>query len=580
MQEIEFDAIIYDHANEIWLGFKDSIFNFSVNNPSEILPTLSTIETLCREEKLFAVGYLAYEAGQAMDNKAKVKLFNDYDLSCFRLYNDYTKFTNLPIPDDSFLLSSWAPSIEQVFYNKSILAIKELIQSGYTYQVNYTFRLKNTLSGSAYSLFYSMVNSQTPGYSAFLKFEDITVCSSSPELFFTKNNSSLVCKPMKGTIRRGRTLSEDIALKSKLKGSLKDQAENIMIVDMTRNDLGHISKIGSVRTHDLFEIEKYPTVWQMTSTVESNSSESISNIFKALFPCSSITGAPKLSTMKIIEQLESTPRGIYTGSIGMITPNLDCQFNVAIRTAVIDNQTKMLTYGVGGGVVWDSTDLGEYEEALLKAEVITKPRPEFDLKESFLWSAQDGYFLIEKHLDRLANSAELFDFSYDRQAIIAELDRLSALLDRGKNYKVNLLLSKKGKRSLKWLEISANPPANTGIKFGADPVNPEDWRLYHKTTLHDAQMKSIHDPFIEDELYFNEKGQITETSIANIAVELEGKLYTPPVSCGLLPGIYREYLLETGQLQEKIIHKDDLNSDSKIFLFNSVRKIWKAFLMK
>jgi len=579
MSAIKFDAIIYDQANQFWLGFKDPIINISTSDPAKIHSSLSNIETLCHENKLFAAGYLTYEAGLSMDQKYPTKEFNDHELLNFNLYNGYTKFLDLPIADNSFSLSSWSPSIDQFQYQQSISSIKELIASGYTYQVNFTFRLNNILIGEPYSLFYSLVNSHAPGYSSFLKFNDISICSLSPELFFTKNGSALKCKPMKGTIRRGRTITEDDALKNKLKNSIKDQAENIMIVDMTRNDLGRISKIGSVRTHHLFEIEKYPTLWQMTSTVESVSSESIASIFKALFPCSSITGAPKISTMRIIEELESTSRGIYTGAIGFITPNLDCQFNVAIRTAVINNQTNLLTYGVGGGVVWDSTDQGEYEEAMLKAEIIAKPRPQFELKEAFRWNSQEGYFLVEKHLERLSKSAELFDFSYDQPMIIMELNQLELSFDCAKHYKVNLRLSKEGKRTYKWIEISATPPENTRIKFSSKPVSSNDWQYYHKTTLQDPHLDSIPNPLIDDQLFFNENGEITETSIANIAIELDGKLYTPPVSCGLLPGTYREQLLETGQLHEKIIHKDELNPDSRIFLFNSVRKMWKAALV-
>lgn len=579
MSATEFDAIIYDQTNQVWLGFKDPILTISTSDPSKVHSSLSNIETFCYEKELFAIGFLTYEAGQGMDQKNFTKSFDDYDLVRFKLYNGYAKFNNLPSADIPFSLSGWVPSIDRSQYEKSISSIKALIASGHTYQVNFTFRLYNTLIGDHYSLFHSLVNSLSPGYSAFLKYEDISICSFSPELFFTKNGSALKCKPMKGTIRRGRTLSEDNVLKSNLKNSVKDQAENIMIVDMTRNDLGRISKIGSVRTHHLFEIEKYPTLWQMTSTVESVSSENIASIFKALFPCSSITGAPKISTMKIIKDLESTPRGIYTGAIGFITPKLDCQFNVAIRTAVINNQTNLLTYGVGGGVVWDSTDQGEFEEALLKAEVITQPSPKFELKEAILWNSRDNYFLIEKHFERLAKSAELFDYSYDQPMISQELDQLVPLFDAEKHYKVNLRLSKEGKRTYKWIEICAETPETTKLKFSPNPVNSNDWQIYHKTTLQDPHLESIPNPLMADELFVNENGQITETSIANIAVELEGKLYTPPASCGLLSGTYREHLLETGQLYEKIIHKDELNPNSRIFLFNSVRKFWKATLV-
>lgn len=579
MRHSEFDAILYDQNKSVWLGFKNPVKQFCVSKQKDILPALSEIEELCEKNHCFAVGYLAYEAAPAFDKNLNCLEFNDYDLLNFYIFSDHVDFKALEIPSHPIFLRDWYSSVTQDEYMNSISSIKTSIADGYTYQVNYTFRLYNHFSGDPYSLFYSMVQSQAPGYSALLRFADITICSASPELFFTKQGSMLTCKPMKGTIKRGNSLLEDKQLKKELRDSIKDQAENIMIVDMTRNDLGRISKTGSVKVSNLFDIQKYPTVWQMTTTVRSESDQSTANIFKALFPCASITGAPKISTMGIISNLETTPRGIYTGSIGMITPERNCQFNVAIRTAVIDNNSRTLTYGVGGGIVWDSSDQGEYQEALLKAEVILKTNPTFELKESILWEPNSGYFLLEEHLNRLFSSAELFDFSYDKNNIITALNQLAASLGSQKAHKIKILLSKLGNITISSLQISKEPTLCTKLRFAENSVLSNDRTIFHKTTLRDSYIDTNRDPLVEDFLYWNDKGQVTETSIANIAIKINKKLYTPPISCGLLPGTYREHLIKSGFLHERIIWKDELDQDSELYLLNSVRKLWQAKLI-
>ena len=285
-------------------------------------------------------------------------------------------------------------------------------------------RLNSEFSGGEWDFFLNLAQTQNK-YAAYIDTGRYVICSASPELFFKLDGNKIYSHPMKGTAKRGRTTLEDKEQAEWLHNSLKNRAENVMIVDMIRNDLGRIAEIGSVQVPELFTIEKYPTLFQMTSTVQAKTNASLDEIFSALFPCASITGAPKVSTMNIIAELETTPRKIYTGSIGYISPNRKAQFNVAIRTALIDRENKTAEYGVGGGIVWDSTSADEYSEALLKARVLTERPRTFDLIETLLWTPEDGYFLREKHIARMQDSAEYFGFPFSREEFEHQLDQLA-----------------------------------------------------------------------------------------------------------------------------------------------------------
>jgi para-aminobenzoate synthetase / 4-amino-4-deoxychorismate lyase len=371
---------------------------------------------------------------------------------------------------------------------------------------------------------------------------------------------------MKGTAKRGRTTVEDQQQAEWLHNSSKNRAENVMIVDMIRNDLGRIAQIGSVQVPQLFAIEKYPTLFQMTSTVKATTQASIAEIFTALFPCASITGAPKVSTMNIIAELETTPRKLYTGSIGFISPNRKAQFNVAIRTAIIDNEAKLAEYGVGGGVVWDSTHADEYQETLFKSQVLTQPRQDFSLLETILWTPQGGYFLREKHIARMADSAEYFDFSFSEN----ELNNL--FYEMAKKFKspqrLRILLDHLGKLAYESQEY-IEQKKTLKVKLAKQPINSSDAFFFHKTTNR-VNYPAV--PGYDDVLLFNEQEELTEFTIGNLVVRIDGELYTPPISCGLLAGTFRAHLLEMGQLKERVIHKGELNVFEKIYLINSVRK--------
>ena len=317
------------------------------------------------------------------------------------------------MPYGEYQVGEWEAAVDWPAYSRAIAAIKSYIAQGYTYQVNYTMPLSASFSGDPWALYRDLTQSQQAQFMAYLDLGRFVICSSSPELFFLREGLQFMSKPMKGTARRGRTLTEDHLQMRWLQNSEKNRAENVMIVDMIRNDFGRIAEIGSVDVPELFTVERYPTLLQMTSTVSARSKATLPEIMRAMFPCASITGAPKVRTMEIIKELEPQARGIYTGSIGFITPEQQASFIVAIRTVVIDRLNNQATYGVGGGSVWDSEADQEYQEAFLKAQVLVQRQPSFELLETMRWSEDGGYYLLDLHLQRLAQSAEYFDFPFD-----------------------------------------------------------------------------------------------------------------------------------------------------------------------
>ncbi len=563
-----------------WLHFSRPRRIFSIHNIGEILPTLREIEAQVESEKLFAAGWLAYDAAPAFDHALRViPSQSECPRLWFGLYPAPDILTDLPAPAATHQIGPFAPTVSRADYDSAIAAVKERIARGETYQVNYTFRLRMPFAGEAWSLFHSMVRAQVPGYSAYVDAGRFAACSASPELFFTQNGNLLESRPMKGTAPRGRTQPEDKAQADWLRASEKNRAENVMIVDMIRNDLGRIATVGSVSVPALFSTERYPTLWQMTSTVQARSPKPVSETLAALFPCASITGAPKVSTMRIIAALESTPRGLYTGAIGFIAPGRVAQFNVAIRTAVIDRQTGQAEYGLGGGVVWDSTAGGEFDEALLKARVLTAPpRPDFSLLETLLWTPEGGYWLRERHIARMAESAEYFGYPATPGQIAAYLGEIATRYNAPQ--RVRLLMDAHGRLSHESADFTpaTNPPAITAA-LAAEPVHSADVFLFHKTTHRQVYDRArAARPGEDDVLLFNERGELTEFSIGNLVVELDGRLFTPPPECGLLPGVFRAELLAQGKIEERIICVDELPHCVRVYRVNALRG-WREVIL-
>ncbi|MDP5016693.1 MAG: chorismate-binding protein, partial [Dolichospermum sp.] len=381
--------------------------------------------------------------------------------------------------------------------------------------------------GNAWELFLKLVQAQKADYGAYVDIDNFAICSASPELFFRLDDNQLTSLPMKGTAARGLTLVTDNDIANQLHLSEKNRAENVMIVDMIRNDMGRVANINTVKVPSLFNVEKYPTVWQMTSTVTATTTASISEIMGALFPCASITGAPKTRTMQIIRELENTPRRIYTGCIGFISPQRQAQFNVAIRTVLIDQENNQAEYGVGGGIVWDSVSSDEYQECQIKAQVLTLNQPDFSLLETILWQPDDGYFILDYHLQRLQDSAIYFDFHIDINSIIAQLHQLTESF-LNQDYKIRLLLDSDGEIVCQTIALSAvNNQKMIKLGLCSTPVDSSNIFLYHKTTNRQVyEIAKAAFPDCDDVLLWNERGEITETCIGNIVVDLNGELFT------------------------------------------------------
>jgi para-aminobenzoate synthetase/4-amino-4-deoxychorismate lyase len=379
---------------------------------------------------------------------------------------------------------------------------------------------------------------------------------------------------MKGTIRRGRWLEEDADAKARLAASAKDRAENLMIVDLLRNDLGRVAEYGTVDVRELFAIESYPTVHQMTSTITAKlrDATSIGDVFAATFPCGSITGAPKIAAMQMIAELETEPRGPYCGAIGVLRPDGSATFNVAIRTVVIDRTAHSATYGAGGGITWDSHAEAEYDEVLAKAALLDEPIPSFDLLETM--RLDDGVIRrLTLHLSRLRASARFFGWP-DVTGDTAET-ALHALCDDvpSGSWRIRLTVSRTGACALERAPLAAPLADTQTVAIATKPVSTENLLLFHKTTARDvyASHQAAH-PDAYDVLLLNEHGFITEFTNGNVVLEIDNALLTPRREHGLLAGTFRAELLDNGTIREADLRVEDVHRASRAWLINSVRE--------
>ena len=473
----------------------------------------------------------------------------------------------------------WHPNLTRSEYARALCAIHEAIGAGEVYQVNFSFRLRAPFSGDLLPLFWQLYERQPVPYAAYFDTGAHAIASLSPELFFALDGERITTRPMKGTAPRGLTLADDLQQAERLTQCPKNRAENLMIVDMARNDLGRIARIGSVRVPRLFEAERYATLWQMTSTVVACTDAPLPEIFRALFPAASITGAPKIRATHVIHALERAPRGVYTGAIGVVLPDRRAQFNVAIRTLHYDKAAGQLVYGVGSGVVWDSEQVAEYEECLTKAQVLFAPRPAFELLETLLWRRGRGYFLLEAHLQRLRDSADYFGFALDADAVRRQLLTVAERFTAPR-YRVRLRVNRHGEAQVEYAPLSPERRV-WRVALAREPVNPREVFLYHKTTYRQVYERArAARPDCDDVILWNTRGEITESTLANVVVRLDGRYYTPPVECGLLAGVYRGHLLQRGLLRERVLTPDDLRRAEAVYLINSVRGRIKAEVVR
>lgn len=574
-------AVIHSSVAGGWQSFEHPLEIVVAPSVENVLPALRHIEQQVTRNRLYAAGFIAYEAAPAFDPALAVKDDRSgFPLLWFGLYRKPAALTKLPAPTPPLRAPRlrWTSTVTRDDYQAALSRLRQFLHQGDTYQVNYTFRIQSPLDDDPWSFFCDLVHLEKVPYAAFIDTGRFAVCSASPELFFSLNGSRLVSRPMKGTAPRGRTPAEDETLAEGLRTSPKNRAENVMIVDMIRNDMGRIAAVGTVNPTPLFTLERYPTAWQMTSTVTADTQASVGEILTALFPCASITGAPKPRTMSIIAELETTPRRIYTGAIGFLAPDRQAEFNVAIRTVLIDKPAHLAEYGTGGGIVWDSTSREEYDECWTKARIVTDEHPDFQLLETILWTPDDGFFLLKRHLDRLSASAGYFDVPVSLAAVEASLLKWAGSAPR-QPFRLRLLVSRTGSITLQADAMNAFGNQPVRLRLAPSPIDPTDRFLFHKTTrrqVYEQARKACGD--CDDALLWNPAGELTESTIANLVVDLDGARVTPPVACGLLAGTFRAALLAEGRIQERVVYRSDLARCQRLFLINSVRQ-WREGML-
>ena len=562
-------CFIRDQADTGWEFFDNPLAVLIATKAEEVRSVLDQVET-ATQQGYQCVGYVAYEAASALDTSLAVHP-STRPLAVFGIFKSCQRLTTLPSNKPSAVWLRPVMSCEQ--YTSKIQAIKTRLAHGESYQVNLTHTLQGTYEGEPLDLFATLYDAQPTAYAAFLHLNDLAIASVSPELFFCLDGDQITTQPMKGTAPRAPNAEEDLANKRALENSEKDRSENIMIVDMIRNDLGRICQPGTITADNLFAIESLPTVWQQTSSVSGKTEARFSDILSTLFPCASITGAPKKRTMEIINALEDDARGIYTGCIGVLKPDRSMRFSVAIRTLVLDTDTRSASYGIGGGIVWDSAPLSEWQESLDKSKLLNGVSPM--LLETMKYDPRDGVVLLDRHINRLIAAASTHAYPLNPTQAKELVQCFSATEKR----KLRLLADRSGRLSL---ESSDFPPIKAVFRLGlADaPIQREDFRLRTKTTqrtLYDQNRGARLD--IDDVILFNEDNEITETTIFNLYLKIQGVLYTPALPSGLLPGVYREHLLALGAAKERVLSVQDLSKAEGLYVSNAVRGLCPAILV-
>ncbi len=593
--------------NGLLFEYRDPVVVERAFSPAEASALMARVSARAVSERLYAVGYVSYEAAPGFDQafcggKASRTGTDETagaekegaPFACFALYSERSLRTGTPegSPCDT---SAFVPEMDKESYRRAIGDIKGYLRRGESYQINMTFRLRARYYGDTLAWFLARAAAEHGRYTVFLRDGTRSIASFSPELFFALSAPDgddagireIVLKPMKGTARLENGRNDET--EARLKADPKNRAENLMITDMIRNDVGKIAIPGTVEVRDLFGTETFPTVVQMTSTVAAKTRASLSDAFGALFPCASITGAPKVGSMRIIDELEPSPRGPYTGAIGVVRPDGSAWFSVAIRTAVFDGRDQSVEYGAGGGIVWGSVDIDEWEECMLKAKIVTDEvdNGSFCVFESLLLE-NGSYFLRERHLERLEKSLSYFGFprffsvdSADRPTPIPERVRDSlneiARANATGSIKVRVSVSASGA-----IDAVAEPltplPSPYRIVLATDHVDSANPFLRHKTSVRGPIERSLRrladgeSRIADDVVMINERGELTESSRANIVLEMGGVKYTPPVDSGILPGVFRDELLASGSIRERTLYPRDFAGCERVYIINSVRR--------
>jgi para-aminobenzoate synthetase/4-amino-4-deoxychorismate lyase len=571
-------ALLHHNDTGQWLLFANPVAVLTTRDPQRVVSVMTEVEARVESESLTAVGFVTYEAALGFDPSMSVHADSEMPLICFGLFSS-SEVVAAPVASEQGSHQLWRFTESARSHRDSIEQIRDLIAAGSVYQINHTTRLQGVVNDP--SQLFADVAAGAP-HAAFIEGDSHTIVSASPECFFALDGEQIYSQPMKGTASRKNDPATDQAQRDWLAASTKNQAENLMITDMVRNDLGRIAEPGSVQVSKLFAMERYPTVWQMTSRVEARTQASVTEIFRELFPAASITGAPKRASMLHIRDLETTPREIYTGAIGYIAPKRQAHFNIAIRTALIDNASGVARYGAGGGVVWDSKPVEEHAELISKTRILKQAIAweEFALFETMAWSPQTGPKRLDQHLLRMGASAQYFGLMFDRpralEAIAMAVERLDCSASEIP-FRLRLTLDGAGDFVAQLEPAPESTTASQALALVPWRVNSQDPCLHHKTTCRDVYVRArksvaqAHKLVHVEPLLVNERDEITETDIANVVFKLAGQLYTPPQSCGLLPGVMRDALLRQGKLQERVLRLEQLADVEAFYLVNDLR---------
>jgi para-aminobenzoate synthetase/4-amino-4-deoxychorismate lyase len=575
-------------GSDRFLAFDDPLELLVAREPGEVPALLARAEAAAARG-LWAVGFVGYEAAPAFDRAlvAHPPATGPAPLAAFTLFAAPRTLERLSVEGGGGVTGR-APAIEELEHAAAIATIREAIARGETYQVNFVFPFDGGFSGRPRDLFARLVAPGEAPFAALLEGDSWAIASLSPELFFERDGERVTMRPMKGTRPRGRFGAEDARLAGELAASEKERAENLMIVDMVRNDLGRVAAPGSVAVESAFAVERYPTVWQMTSTVAAASEARLPGLFAALFPCASVTGAPKAATMRLIRELEPTPRGVYCGAVGFVSPGGRARFAVAIRTLELDARAGRFRYGVGSGVTWDSDAGAEWRECLAKARVLDGPPPEFRLLETMRFRPGRGIELLDLHLERLAASADFFGFQASKTETNTEtyaktfieggvraevLDRCAVLPPR--SHKVRLLLARDGSLEVEAV-LFASDRRVWNVAVAREPIPSMDAFVFHKTTnrivYERARSSAPGGEVVDEVLLVNERGELTEGTRTNLFVQMpSGEWLTPPREAGLLAGVFRESLLRAGRVAEATLYPSDLARAHRVRLGNALR---------
>ena len=544
----------------------------------EVVSALDQIRKGLVEGK-HAAGHLAYEAGHAFDPKLSGSARrDDGPLLCFGLFDGYEvpKLAELLPPPDGAYAGQPMPRITQAAYEEAALRVRDHLFAGDFYQANLTFGCDVAVAGSPLTLYARLRRSARAGWGGVMIHGERAIISLSPEQFFTIRDGGIEARPMKGTAPRQTDPDADRSEAEALAADEKQRAENLMIVDLMRNDLARVSIAGSVEVPELFAVETYPTVHQMVSRITARLRDGVDaiDVLQTIFPCGSVTGAPKIAAIEALRRLEPEPRGAYTGSMGWIEPGGDAAFNVLIRTLGWQSGATKARLGLGSGLVVDSVPSNEWAECLLKGNFVSRESQDFDLIETMGFDPSEGIIELDRHLDRMRNSATDLDFTFDRHAARNELQ--AATFGRKVRAMVRLLLSRSGAMAIQVKPYDDPEEMPVRVALRPLPVDPADFRLRYKTTDRRFFDQARRAEEAWETVFVDPDGQLTEGSRTSIFVEREGKLLTPPLSRGLMPGILRAKLIEDGRAEEAELVPADLEGD--FYVGNIVRGLIPARL--